>query len=323
MSIASNDPKRPTVNVKLSGQAPPPKITVSPASVNFSSVEVGAVSAPKIITIKNTGTSDLIVGKMTTPGTYPVAFSQTNNCTTLAKGNSCVVTVTFGPISVGGKTAELTISSNDPQKPIYIVKLSGKGTQTGPSITSYNVSVATGVDDGPQDGIFDSFSIPNLGSVNNNGFTSFRTAFEFSLSALPVGSRINSANLTMVLLNFEGTRSIEVHGYTGDGVVQLSDLALNRLIGTASVGPNGVQTLFFDVTDFVADLVSNSRTFAGFNVREEPANTSNFVIMQLALSNVPVLSIDFSTGQTVAIAVKPSIFSERTGEELVTSKFLR
>src|SRR4029079_16722324 len=94
------------------------------------------------------------------------------------------------------------------------------------------VSVATGEDNGPQDGVFDSFTILNLGSVNNNGFTSFRTAFEFSLSGLPTGSTINSATLTAVLTNFEGTREIAVHGYAGDGIVQLSDFALNGVVGT-------------------------------------------------------------------------------------------
>ena len=37
------------------------------------------------------------------------------------------------------------------------------------------VVVATATDDGPQDGIFDSFPPLNLGSVNNNGFESFRS----------------------------------------------------------------------------------------------------------------------------------------------------
>ncbi len=63
MSISSNDPKKPTINVKLLGQAPPPKITVSPKSVNFGSVPVGTTSAPKIVTIKNTGISDLTVNR--------------------------------------------------------------------------------------------------------------------------------------------------------------------------------------------------------------------------------------------------------------------
>src|SRR5688500_14001867 len=55
------------------------------------------------------------------------------------------------------------------------------------------IDIATGVDDGPQDGIFDTFTIPNLGSVNNNGFTSFRTAFEFNLADIPAGASIGQA----------------------------------------------------------------------------------------------------------------------------------
>jgi hypothetical protein len=175
-----------------------------------------------------------------------------------------------------------------------------------PDVINLNfVSVATGVDDGPQDGVFDSFTDANLGSVNNNGFTSFRTAFEFGLSGLPTGSTINSAKLIMVLSNFEGTRAIEVHGYAGDGAVQLSDFALNGLVASVSVEPTGTQTLTFDVTSFVVDLATNGENFVGFNVREEPANTSNFIVMALALTGVPVLSIEFSVEQIVGIDIKP------------------
>jgi len=38
------------------------------------------------------------------------------------------------------------------------------------------MSADTAVDDGPQDGVFDTFRPLNLGSVVNNGWTSFRTA---------------------------------------------------------------------------------------------------------------------------------------------------
>jgi len=165
------------------------------------------------------------------------------------------------------------------------------------------ISIATGKDEGPQDGVFDSFSIPNLGSVNNNGWTSYRTAFEFNLSGLPDGFTINKASLTISIWNIEGTRAIEVHGYKGDGTAQLSDFSLNGLVGTAEVSPDGSQTFNFDATDFVADLVANNWTFAGFNVREEPANTPNFTIMKLALTGLPLLSIDLA--QIVDIDIKP------------------
>ena len=177
------------------------------------------------------------------------------------------------------------------------------------ALTLNVVSVATGADNGPQDGVFDTFTILNLGSVNNNGFTSFRTAFEFSLAGLPAGSTINSASLTMVLTNFEGTRALAVHGYAGDGMVQLSDFALNGLVGTVSVSPDGTQTLVVNVTSFVAELVANGGTFAGFNVREEPANSSNFQVMRLeGLPGLPRLSIDFSTEQIVGLDIKPGDF---------------
>ena len=137
VSISSSDPKKPTINVQLLGQAPPPTITVSTTSVNFGSVAVGSTSAPKKVTIKNTGTSDLVVNAITILGTNAVEFSQTNNCTVVAKGSSCAISVTSSPTSAGSKTALMSISSNDPKKPIIPVKFIGKSSGgSTPSVLS-------------------------------------------------------------------------------------------------------------------------------------------------------------------------------------------
>ena len=128
MSISSTDPKKPTINVQLLGQDPPPMITVSTISVNFGSVTVGNTSAPRVITIKDTGTSDLTVNEITLTGTNATEFGQTNSCSTVAKGGSCAISVTLSPTSAGSKSALVSISSNDPKKPIITVKLSGKGS---------------------------------------------------------------------------------------------------------------------------------------------------------------------------------------------------
>src|SRR5438093_4134032 len=77
-------------------------------------------------------------------------------------------------------------------------------------------SIATGVDDGPEDGVFDSFTSLNLGSVNDNGYTAFRTAAAFDLSSVPPTTTVNRTTLTVVISNFEGARSLAVHGYAGD-----------------------------------------------------------------------------------------------------------
>jgi hypothetical protein len=129
MSIVSNDPKKMTLLVKLSGQAPPPKITVSPASANFGSVTSGNTSLPKVFTVKNTGTSDLVINSITITGSNASEFNQTSDCTTVPKGGSCTITATLSPTSAGSKTALMNISSNDSKKLDIVVKLAGTGLQ--------------------------------------------------------------------------------------------------------------------------------------------------------------------------------------------------
>jgi hypothetical protein len=143
MSISSNDPKKPSIKVHLLGQAPTPTITISPTSVNFGSVAVGNTSVPKVITIKNTGISDLIINSITFTGTNAAEFGQTNDCSTLAKGGSCAITVTLSPTSAVSKSALMSISTNDPKKQIINVKLSGKGSGGGGGATDNNVVAIT------------------------------------------------------------------------------------------------------------------------------------------------------------------------------------
>src|SRR5436189_3661828 len=88
--------------------------------------------------------------------------------------------------------------------------------QTGAGAAVINLNfrdAATATDDGPQDGVFDAFTPFNFGSVNNNGYTSLRTVLEFDVSALPPGSTVKSATLTMFVDFVEGTRSVALHGY--------------------------------------------------------------------------------------------------------------
>jgi hypothetical protein len=126
VSITSNDPNKPIVNVKASGNAPPPKISASPAALNFGNAELGG-SSGKTITIKNTGTSDLVIAGIDITGTNASEFSQTNDCTSIPMGSSCVITGTFAPTSTGSKNATITVGSNDPKKPTVDLKLSGNG----------------------------------------------------------------------------------------------------------------------------------------------------------------------------------------------------
>src|SRR5512133_1627330 len=79
------------------------------------------------------------------------------------------------------------------------------------------IAANTATDEGPQDGTFDAFVPLNFGSVNDNGWT------------------ITSAKLRFELGAWEGTRSIAVHAYPGDGAVTLADFSRDGYAGSAAV----------------------------------------------------------------------------------------
>ena len=141
----------------------------------------------------------------------------------------------------------------------------------------------TGVDNGPQDGIFDAFVPLNLGSVTDNGYTSFRTAIEFQLPPVPPGSKIRSAVVNGTVNSFEGNRRVALYGYAGDGTIPLADFALGTELASSAVGLVGANPFALDVTSFFSASAGNGQPFVGFNLREEPPNSSNFMVMSLAM----------------------------------------
>jgi len=147
LAIASNDLKKPLLNVKLSGQVPPPKISATPSSLNFGKLPVGTVSSKKSVTVKNSGLSDLTLASIDIAGTDPGDFSETNNCGTIQQGGYCTIDVVFAPLAPNIKmSATLDITSNDPKKPALILKLSGslRGSKNSGITISGSVSAPGG-----------------------------------------------------------------------------------------------------------------------------------------------------------------------------------
>jgi len=163
LTIPSNVP---AVNVELSGTGvnePTPDIAVSPDSLNFTDTMEGDESEIRTVTVTNTGTAGLnITGISITDSSE---FSQTNDCgtppVTLSPGDSCTVDVTFMPSSAGDKSANLGITSNDPDEPTINVTLNGTAIASNPEI-----SVAESIDFGAVTiGETSSVSV----SIGNNG----------------------------------------------------------------------------------------------------------------------------------------------------------
>jgi hypothetical protein len=165
-------------------------------------------------------------------------------------------------------------------------------TEASATVIDLNlVAAATATDEGPQDGVFDAFAPFNFLSVNNNGFTSFRTALEFDIASVLAESTINAATLTMFVDFVEGTRQIELHGYAGDGTISLDDFSLDGVVASTTLNPPGGHAVLFDARAFLHSLVTSGEAFAGFNIREDPANPSNFIVLSFA---APRLSVDFT-----------------------------
>ncbi len=153
----------------------------------------------------------------------------------------------------------------------------------------------TAIDYGFQDGIFDAFVPSNFGSVDNNGYTSFATAMQFDLSAIPPGSKIAGATLTMAVGYVQGSRSVALGGYAGDGSVRLTDFSSNPPVAAVNLQPPGSESVALDAGAFIKTLIAGGQRFAGFTLREEPPNNANFEVLFFAMTGVlaPRLSIEF------------------------------
>jgi hypothetical protein len=99
------------------------KISLTPTSVGFGTMDFGATPELKTVVIKNKGQSDVVIDSIVIGGEHPEDFSQANECATVPAGGECAVDVIFAPAAVGKRNGILRISYNGTGKD---VKLSGK-----------------------------------------------------------------------------------------------------------------------------------------------------------------------------------------------------
>lgn len=77
------------------------------------------------MTVSSTGGASLGNNGISIGGADASAFLQTNNCTTIAAGESCAVNVTYAPSDAGSQAATLTVDSTDPENASVDIPLSG------------------------------------------------------------------------------------------------------------------------------------------------------------------------------------------------------
>lgn len=114
------------------------KVTLTPTSLTFPSTAVGATSAAKTITVKNSGGGLLSIYGIEISGTDYKSFGGTTTCpfapATLAAGGTCKVSLTFAPAAAGNLTAQLSILDNATGTP-QTAALTGTGTAAAPVVS--------------------------------------------------------------------------------------------------------------------------------------------------------------------------------------------
>ncbi len=110
-----------------------PAVSLSPTSLKWGKVLVGATGAAKKLVLTNTGNATLTISTIATSGDFAlVTVKQTKKITpcvnggTVAAGATCEVKVSFTPTQTGTRTGNLTFTDNAPNSP-QTVSLTGTG----------------------------------------------------------------------------------------------------------------------------------------------------------------------------------------------------
>lgn len=117
----------------FSGEGIAPLLAVTPATVTFDALDVGATSPAADLVLSNEGTAPLQVTRVTLGGAADRDFRLTlNRCSkvTLSPGETCDLSVTFAPRAAGKRTAELAFGS-DALEPVPTLPLAGEGIWRG------------------------------------------------------------------------------------------------------------------------------------------------------------------------------------------------
>jgi HYDIN/CFA65/VesB-like, Ig-like domain/Cep192 domain 4 len=121
-----------TVNLSGAGTADLPALKTTPSSLSFGARPPGTTSAPRALTLSNTGTELLMFSSITATGDFTVMPNSTciSGSRRLPPGADCTVVVTFTPLGLGARSGQVIITDNAGDSPQHI-ELSGTGRESG------------------------------------------------------------------------------------------------------------------------------------------------------------------------------------------------
>jgi hypothetical protein len=116
-----------------------PQAVLTPSTLTFTGIQVGATSATQTITLSNPGNAALSITGITFSGSS--AFVESNNCgATLAAGAFCTFSYTFKPTGTAAVFGGLSVVDNAANSP-QTASINGTGTAAPPT-PDFTLSVA-------------------------------------------------------------------------------------------------------------------------------------------------------------------------------------
>ncbi|WP_394825416.1 choice-of-anchor D domain-containing protein [Pendulispora albinea] len=142
LAIVSDDPTMPRAVLTLKGSAVSQLLSVTPTSLDFGVLKVGAKAAAKPVTITNTGGDPIALTDGVLEGAGASSFEVTRLTGSLDPGKTATVNVTYTARAAGDAVATLKLGATDTAIPKAQIALRGRG------VSSLLVADATALDFG-------------------------------------------------------------------------------------------------------------------------------------------------------------------------------
>jgi hypothetical protein len=142
LEISSTDPLKPKIIIPLTGNCITPTISSVVNQLNFANVRVNN-NKDSILVYRNTGNGILILKSITISGKDSTNYRllRYNIGKEIANGQNDTIIMRFTPLTIGDKTANLVMKSNDYANQTVNIPISGKGINPKISISVTKVDM--------------------------------------------------------------------------------------------------------------------------------------------------------------------------------------
>jgi len=324
ITILSSDPDESSVSVPVQGEGvdpPIPDIRISPTMMDYGNVYVGEWQ-DKEFRIYNDGNATLEVSKIKSNSSKYIVLADPND-PSVPPGGVVTIPVRFKPLAQGTWVAYITITSNDPDKPVRSVF--ARGTATEPPVPDIHI-VPASVNFGDVElGSYsdETFQIRNVGgdvlqihSITSNNPTHFEVTGHTDIDP---GEAVN------VTVRFTPS---ELGTETGEITITTNDL--DELTVYVPLTGNGAQPIAPDI--YVAPLVMNLGDVEVGESVESSFFIYNFGTITLEIHSISSDNFEFTvlnepnvapgTSEEIGVRFTPFTFGERSADITVASNDL-